>query len=269
MFTKTDLAKYLTPWTGKPEVAQRGAAKCFANFAIVIGGKWEKNPAFCNELYYKECIAKAIIFKQIDKLVVNQPWYEGGGTKPPIVLHTIGKLFHDMKRLDKAFPFVTIWNKQSIPEDMLPALNSLTTFVSEIVLNPPTPGQLVTEWAKQPSCTSAVAESDFEYPEQFLACLDSCDDYKDDMRDAIKDQKLTSSVESQIFVVNQDISFWKKLLTWGEARDILSPKDSEIVAVAMNGKIPSEKQCGYIFDVYEKCRKVGFKVKPKEVSLNE
>ena len=269
MFTKTDLAKYLTPWTGKPEVAQRGAAKCFANFAIVIGDKWEKSPAFCNELYYKECIAKAIIFKQIDKLVVNQPWYEGGGTKPPIVLHTIGKLFHDMKRLDKAFPFVTIWNKQSIPEDMLPALNSLTTFVSEIVLNPPTPGQLVTEWAKQPSCTSAVAESSFEYPEQFLKCLDSTDDYKDDMRDAVKEQKLTSSVESQIFVVSQDASFWKKLLTWGETRDILSPKDSEIVTVAMNGKISSEKQCDYIFDVYEKCRKAGFRGKPKEVSFIE
>jgi hypothetical protein len=50
---------------------------------------------------------------------------------------------------------------------------------------------------------------------------------------------------------------------------MLSDKDISMVSVAINGKIPSEKQCEYIFGFYEKCRDAGFKAKPKETLPDE
>jgi hypothetical protein len=268
-FTKTDLAKYLTPWEGKPEVAQRGAAKCFTEFASIISEKWEKNPAFCNEMYYKVSIAKAIVFKQLEKIVSDQTWYAGGGTRAPIVLHTIGKLAYDLKKTGKSFPFLSVWNKQRLPTAAYATLRDLTTVVSEVILNPPTQGQLETEWAKQQLCTDALTKREFEYPSTFLDLMDSSEDYREDIRDAIKERKLDDSVGAQIFVMSQDAAFWRKLIEWGERRDLLKEKDISIVNVVITGKIPSEKQCEYIYGVYTKCKDAGFKAKPKELLLEE
>jgi hypothetical protein len=265
-FTKTDLAKFLTPWNGKPEIAQKGAAKCFASFAREISEKWERNNSFCNELYYKECIAKAVVFKQLEKIVSGQEWYEGGGTRAPIVLHTVGKLAHDLAKRDMVFPFITVWNRQGFSDIMVATLGRLTTFVSETILNPPVPGQLVTEWAKQQSCTSALANREFEYSTAFLELMDSKDEYRDDFQDAMRDQKLTISVDAQIFVAMQEPKFWEKLIEWGTTRERLNAKDIDIITVAKKGKIPSEKQCEYIYRVYEDCKKAGFRIKPQEAS---
>jgi hypothetical protein len=266
-FTKTDLAKYLTPWDGKPEVAQKGAAKCFADFAIVIGKKWDQDKSFCNESYYRECIVKAIIFKRLEHIVSNQPWYNGGGTRAPIVVHTIGKLAYDLNKQELVFPYSEVWKEQDIPQVLADTLIDLTTFVSETILNPPNQGQLETEWAKTQICTNSLRDKVFDYPERFLFEMNSKGEYKDEEKSSKKDQRLTDSVDAEIFVVNQDARFWSKLIDWGQTREVLNAKDIDIITVAASGKkIPTEKQCEYIFRTYEKCKKAGFSVTPKVVS---
>jgi len=265
MFTKTDLAKFLTPWEGEPHVAQRGAAKCFTAFAGTIEKAWDANPAFCNEMYFKECIAKAIVFKEIDSIVRNQPWYEGGGTKPPVVLHTIGKLSADLKKKGLIFPFATIWRRQSLGEEMMSEMKSLTTSVSQVVLYPPTHGQLVTEWAKNKSCTDAVSEMSYEYQQSFIDQMECSKEYKEEVREARKDQRENINLNAEIFVGIQEASFWEKLIAWGESREIMNAKDSEIVGRAISG-LPTERQSQYIYQVFEKCREAGFRTKPKEWS---
>ena len=267
-FTKTDLAKFLTPWDGKPEVAQKGAAKCFADFANVISEKW-KNPSFCNESYFRECVAKAIVFKRLEKIVSNQPWYNGGGTRAPIVVHTIGKLAYDLEQKGLVFPFSKVWKDQDVSALLAETLVGLSTFASETILNPPTEGQLETEWAKTQMCTQTLRKRQFDYSESFLMELEDKGDYLDEERAAKKDQELTISVDAQIFVALQDARFWQRLIEWGKTREQLNDKDVSIISVPMSGRIPSEKQCDYILRVYEKCRDAGFRVKPKEVLKNK
>ena len=67
MFTKTDLAKFEFSVDMKPHIVSMGAQKNFAQFANVIGRDWDKNNDYYNELYFKRLVAKAILFRYLDR----------------------------------------------------------------------------------------------------------------------------------------------------------------------------------------------------------
>ena len=71
-FDKTDLAKYLNSWEDKPHIVSKGAQKNFSDFILQIDRNWEEKKNLYNEHFYRELIGKAIIFKEVEKLVSNQ-----------------------------------------------------------------------------------------------------------------------------------------------------------------------------------------------------
>ena len=91
MFTKTDLAKFENSFACLPYTVSKGAQKNFAAYAGEIGKKWDKNEKQFNELFFKRLIAKAIVFRYLDRNIMKQPWY-GGGYKANIVTYSIAKL---------------------------------------------------------------------------------------------------------------------------------------------------------------------------------
>ena len=89
-----------------------GAQKNFAAFARRIGQAWRKSQDDFNEAWYRVAVAKAIIFKSTERIVSEQPWYQGG-YRANIVTYTIAKLAHDVADLDRAVDFEAIWKQQS------------------------------------------------------------------------------------------------------------------------------------------------------------
>lgn len=85
LLTKTDLAKFLGVWPGQPHVVARGAQKNFVEFAKQIGEAWETRKDDYNEAFFRQCVAKAIIFRETEQIVSDQSWYTGGGSRAPIV----------------------------------------------------------------------------------------------------------------------------------------------------------------------------------------
>ena len=73
LFTKTDLAKFVNVWEQRPHEVSLGAQKNFAIFARKIGRAWKRNPNDLNEAWYREAVAKAIVFKATERLVSDQP----------------------------------------------------------------------------------------------------------------------------------------------------------------------------------------------------
>ena len=67
-FAKTDLAKFVNVWRGKPDIVSRGAQKNFADFARFIGSEWNRQANAFNEMYYREVVAKAIVFRSVERL---------------------------------------------------------------------------------------------------------------------------------------------------------------------------------------------------------
>ena len=76
MFTKTDLAKFKNAWEDCPHIVSRvrSAQKNFAAFASEIGKSWEKDKTQFNELFFKHLVAKAIVFRTLEKLIMRQKW---------------------------------------------------------------------------------------------------------------------------------------------------------------------------------------------------
>ena len=104
LFTKTDLAKFVNVWEERPHEVSLGAQKNFAAFARRIGEKWKAAPDDFNEAWYREAVAKAIIFKATERLVTDQPWYQGG-YRANIVAHAIAKTAHDAREKGRAVNF--------------------------------------------------------------------------------------------------------------------------------------------------------------------
>ena len=202
VITKTDLAKYLNAWKGHPDIVSKGAQKNFAHFAKSIGAEWEKQQDDFNEVYFQHLVAKAIIFRGLEKLVSEQAWYDGG-YRANIVAYAMAKLAIEIDRIGKGrcFDFDNIWRNQGISANLMRALTIVSEEVNNIISDPPPGTRNVTEWAKMQACWNKVETLMIAWPDRLLESLLTDQTKRDIQRTARKDQKMLNGIEAQIAVV--------------------------------------------------------------------
>ena len=261
MFTKTDLAKFLMIWRGFPESVSKGAQKNFAEFARIIGNEWSKQADAFNELFYHHVIAKAIIFRRVEKLVSEQPWYEGG-YRANIVAYAIAKLGHDVQESKRAVDFDKIWREQAISEAMEQALISAALDAHHVLVNPPTGIRNVTEWAKKEACWTRVKKRNIDWPSGWIRGLISVSEQRESKKSAVKDQRVLNSIEAQTAVFSAGGDLWRDVRKWGAARKLLSPTELGVleVAAAVPAKVPSEKQSVVALEALAKLQSEGCQI---------
>lgn len=265
MFTKTDLAKYENTWDDKPILVNLGAQKNFAHYAKRIGQAWDKNSDQFNEFYYKRAIARAIIFKRTEKLVSAQPWYNGG-YRANIVAYTIAMLAQVCAVKGRAFDFIKVWNRQDITPAMLESIEITSKLVHDDIMTPIAGISNISEWCKKEACwdrlQTKVKDLAGLLPDQFFEELMTKDDVKEEVRTAVKTQKIDSGIEAQKTVMAIPASKWGDILAEGQKKRLFSPKEVGILQIAarMPMKIPSEKQSAVLLEVLEKAELEGMKV---------
>ena len=259
LFTKTDLAKFVNGWEERPHEVSLGAQKNFAAFAWRIGQKWKTAPDDFNEVWYREAVAKAIVFKATERLVTDQPWYQGG-YRANIVAYTIAKIAHDAREQSRAVDFQDIWRRQALPPAMGPALVVVAESVHDVLIAPPLGISNVTEWAKKQTCWKRVSELVIQWPRPFLAYLISSADRRDAVRSARREQRELNSVEAQIAVVKAGPAFWAATLTWGKERGLLTPTEVGVLGVAASpaGRTPTERQASRAVEALRKLQSEGY-----------
>lgn len=148
--TKTDLAKFLNAWDGKPDLVSLGAQKNFQKFMEGLADKEEGAKAIPLPVVvdYKAMIAKAILFKKTQSLVRPMfPAFQGN-----VTVYLVSLLADRLKgRID----LDRIWGQQ----DMSPALRQqLQTWAPEVdvVLHRSAAGRMVSEWSKKNDCWQVV-----------------------------------------------------------------------------------------------------------------
>ena len=243
VFTKTDLAKFLNVWREKPHVVSGGAQKNFADFAASIGREWNSNSDGFNEMFYREAVAKAIVFRSVEKLVTEQPWYQGG-YRANVVAYAIAKLAYDISQRGESINFDRIWRAQGVSAGLQEALVVAAKAARDVIVDSPESMRNVTEWAKQQACWNRVMRLDVEWPQTLGRELLSTTDRMEAKRSAIKDQRMLNGIEAQTIVVQAGSMFWDEVNAWGMAKGVLSPDETEILGVAASvpAKIPSERQ---------------------------
>ena len=258
VFTKTDLAKFENVWERIPHIVSKGAQFNFAQFAKLIGVRWDADSDQFNEYFFKCSIARAIIFRQLEKIVSSQPWYDGG-YRANIVAYSISKLAEMVSEKKMSINFESIWQRQGLSDALFDAIVKISTAVHDVIIDTPEGIKNVTEWAKKPLCWERTRKLAINIPKSLENELVAIGQIKAKKRDACQVQRIDNDVMAQQKVVNLGAPFWSKAIEWCRINHTGSPKDHEIMRVAASipVKIPSGKQSLHLMTVLKRMKDEG------------
>lgn len=262
MFTKTDLAKFESVFDDHPKLVNLGGQKNFAKYAQRIGKEWERSSDGFNEFYFKRAIARGILFRATEKLVSDQPWYNGG-YRANIVAYTLAVLGEIAKRRNASLDFQRIWNTQGVDARLVQVLEIVSSAVNEDIIHPPQGISNISEWAKKDGCWARllgkVDDIAGSLPEEFYTSLLSLDDTKQVTKTAKQTQRIDNGIEAQSQVIAIPGKAWLDLCRKMTAKRMLTEKEIGIMNVAaqLPGKIPTERQCEILVQLLQKAKQEG------------
>lgn len=147
-FIKTDLAKYEMSWWQRPYDVSKGAENNFKIFTKeLLNEKTE-----VTQRYYERLIAKAILFKDIDKIVAKRSL---GGYKANMVSYILAWLSY---KSNKRLNLDLIWENQGISESVHDTIQLMIDIVWNHINNPSKQGMNIGEWCKKNECWLALKD---------------------------------------------------------------------------------------------------------------
>lgn len=226
MFTKVELAKYINAYSevyeGKklvigPHVVVKGNEKNFAKF---INNNLPSSLSKINNIYYEDTIAKAILFRAMDKLYGTKKSETNiGELKQVVVPYTISLLnFLTNNRLN----LYKIWKEQSISEQLSSFLYDLMKQVNNFILKE-SPVSHYIEWSKKEECWEKIKQHTWAYN-----ILDIEKDLVDESQPIIRKEiffgdKQDITVEHDMEIITSiPHQLWSKISEWGRDSDSLS-----------------------------------------------
>ncbi len=260
MFTKTDLAKYVRTFDELPHEVSKGAQKNFSSFAGELGRAWEKNAGNdFNELWFKQLVGKAILFRQLDSRILRAGWYTG--YKANIVAYALAKFSNMVADSDSHIDFLKIWELQTMPESLAEQLMRIAEKVNGILLNPPgSATSNVSEWAKSERCWNAVKADKMELDDSVSEFLIDAEREQELESDAAKDDEIQVGVHTQTYVIEKGADYWRGLLAWDNTNRKLTEKELGVLNTACQipKKLPSEKQADVLVAAEKRAKLEGF-----------
>ena len=262
VITKTDAAKYLVTWMQQPHRVSSGAQKNFVAFADLIATQWDSNSFQFGDDYFKELVAKNILFNTVRKQVMKSPWYSSGYLAN-IVTYAIAKFAYQLTeyRDGMSLNLQIIWNLQDVPDELMEILDEVSELVFQVLTDDSRPVVNVTEWAKREACWTKVKAVDFEMPESVDDFLLTKDEAKQARAETIKNQKVDSEIGSQVLVLELGHSYWLRAKDFGHRMKSISEKEDSIASMVASPnprRIPSEDQCRVLLQFNERIRGLGF-----------
>lgn len=155
--TKTDLAKYLMAWQGQPDIVSMGSQKCFDKFMAAITPAEDATPFPPPGVQdFKDTIAKAIVFKRMQKLARDS----FQAFQANVAAYTVSMM---AAKYGWRFDLTRVWERQSISPELLDQLSIWAKEVND-ELHRTASGRMVSEWAKKEDCRSVVLSASYSDP---------------------------------------------------------------------------------------------------------
>ena len=263
MFTKTDLAKYIMSTEGYPHTVSQGAQKNFLKFGELIVKQWNTNDKVFNDLYYKHVIAKAILFKETDRLVYKEEWY--AGYKANVVTYSLSLLDYLAKKQGMVINYDKIWQNQDIDIIFEKELKKITAYVNGHLFETPINFKNISEWAKKELCWTKLKEKadsgeiilSREFTDKWLI---SNEEFKYEEKEAKKTQSIDNEVELLKKLFQFGFDKWKQIIEEGRKNNLLNDTEIGILNLVPNGKIPSKKQQKLLIAILNRLDEEGIQV---------
>ncbi|MGX5716312.1 AIPR family protein [Arthrobacter sp. MAHUQ-56] len=258
---KPALAKYLMSWEQLPHTVSAGAQKNFVAFADQVAKSWEKDDAAFNEDYFKEAVAKAILFNTIRTRISKSPWY-GHAYLANIVAYTVAKLANLIQSQGRGrlMNFDQIWRTQSVQPEVIDVALQIGEKVQTVLLDPRRDVQNVTEWAKKAECWNRVRELPFVLPAPFVAGLADPSAVAEKRKTAKDAQKIDNGINQQKRILEISTEDWTELREFALNNRLASPTDLGILDLVTGRRsgFPSERQSARLMALVASANSKGF-----------
>ena len=260
LIDKTFLSKSENAWLQRPDIVSKGAQYSFSSFAESITEKLEKNNQAITENYFKEAVARVILFRNVEKLVSKASWYDGG-YRAQTVAYTVSYFAHLIEKTGKHLNFKLIWDAQELQEDLILLLEEISGKVYKKLTNPLEGYANITQWSKTSKCWEDIKKME-------CRCIvdDSLLIEKEERKYIEKDDKnikiIDSGIDKQVKVYSLKPDKWIKLYEYFKKYEYdhnLSTMQMDILKKMAKGILrnPSEKQSAILFKLLDEAEKEG------------
>ena len=268
VMTKTDFAKFRMSWDGNPDIVSKGAQANFARFADEISSAWTKNPVQFNEHYFKETVALAIMFRNVEAIVSAQDWYKRTKSfRANIVTYSLAIFRHALK---EKFPnaelnLLELWRTQEFPDDFRKIFTAITFQVNEFITDPGRSIQNVTQWCKQSGCWERMKLSlSVDLPENFSRWMIGRKELREQKTDAVEIQTTSRELDMQRKVLSFSGTTWRRIRDDAARRKLLSHDEKSALSTAIKipNKIPEPFQCELLLRLLDRLEENGLTYVP-------
>ena len=264
LIVKTDLAKYENSCRKLPYIVSRGAQKNFSSFAEYVGKEYGADGRkFDNDAYFRDVVARTILFKFIERMVskAKATWY-GGDYRAQIVTYTLARLIELIENEAKGYVLnlKSIWARQGISSALAKHLEVVAKLVSEAITSPPVAQMNVGEWCKKDSCWEKVRKLPIQLSTDLRLELISSEEALADRADGRAEGAQDSAINAVVEVVNLSQSgCWTRLSDWSRRFSPIYGKEADLVRNASRqGWIPSDRQAARLIQVLKRMEQEGF-----------
>lgn len=235
---KTDLAKYELTFDCQPHIVCRGAQKCFMSFAEDIDKAWIANPNNFNEGYFKESVAKTIVFRWTDHMVASSEWYKADrGYKAQIVTYTLAWLVNHVSKMNGlAVNLQEIWNKQDLSDGLKKTLEVCAPAIAEKIKEAPSNVKNVAEYCKLQACWFAVSNMHINLPIDFKKTLIDKSTIKEQKKDEIGIKKIDNEIEFEKNLLDL-IPHLAEIRSFADVNQLLTPASNNALNKLALGNI--------------------------------
>jgi len=259
LLSKLDVAKLENTWKGMPHKVSCGAQKNFVFFAGWLAKRWNENDGVFDDQYFRDLVAMAILFRQAEQIVTDQPWYQGA-YRANIVTYTLAVLQFTVLKKGKGrqLDLGEIWERQDVSLALREQIAVTARAVLGVLTDPARPRANVTEWAKQEACWERARDAAVPLSQAVV----------DELFDPIvrkyaagsNVQQVGYGVFARTAVLGIPTGQWQKLLDWGTANALLDVREERVLRTAcrLPRFVPSVKECEQIWAIRSRLIKEGF-----------
>lgn len=247
--TKTDIAKYIVSWNMQPYNVCRGAEKNYTLFVSDI----KKEGIIVTAAYFKQLIAKGILFNTIDLLVRSKKL---GGYKSNMNAYIMAAIsFLSNKSLNLTY----IWEHQCVQQEVLAKIDELIPLVWNHLTgnnNSGAQSSNVNEWSKKPECWNRMKLK-----------LEEFSRFGEELMQSEVNEDGSSLNETQRSRIQEaeefDSNYWFGLANWAKTHNLLSPLERKAAfnfgtMRSRNRPISSLKQAQFALKIISKAKELGY-----------
>jgi hypothetical protein len=261
VITKTDIAKIENSWRQLPHEVSKGAQKNFDVYSKFIVEEWQKKPLQFNDEYFKNVVAHAIVFRELEKIIPTQTQWYDGGYRANIITFTIAKLVQIINDQGngKVLNLQSIWRSQTISKALSDQLKLVAEEMYEVITTPEQGLENITEWCKKELAWQRAQHRPINLlPEVSLELLAKEEESRLN-EDAVSVARIDTDIAAMTEVVNYKHFNWRKLRDWGIQNMELSLKEDQLLMLASSAtKVPTPRQAIAILQIRKRLEEAGY-----------